>query len=141
MKKQIAFEWMKASYSDLILIGEIIDNNFLTHMVAFHSQQSLEKSFKAILEYHNEKVPKKHDLLLLKSKIEDYIQIDDENILEDLNELYIESRYPGELGLLPSGKPSSIKAEEFFDFTQDIFNKICIILKIEKSSMQRDTKC
>lgn len=135
MKKQIAIEWMKASYSDLILISEIIDNDFLTHMVAFHSQQSLEKSFKAILEYHNQTVPKKHDLLLLKSKLEDYIEINDENILEDLNELYIESRYPGELGLLPSGKPSLMKAQDFFDFTQEIFDRVCQSLDIEKDEI------
>ena len=59
MKIEIAQEWLKASYSDLVLIEEIINNDFLTHMVAFHSQQSLEKTFKSVLEFNNQPVPKK----------------------------------------------------------------------------------
>jgi len=135
MRKGIAKEWMKASYYDLMVISEIIDNNILTHMVAFHSQQSLEKSFKALLEYNNKDVPKKHDLLLLKSKVEDFIKIDNEDTLEDINELYVDSRYPGEFGLLPDGKPSIEKAIEFYRFAQNIFDKICTILEIDKSEI------
>jgi len=135
MKIKIALEWLKSSYSDLVLIGEIIDNDFLTHMVAFHSQQSLEKTFKAILEFNNQKVPKKHDLLLLKDKTEEFIEIYEEDILEDLNELYIDSRYTGELGLLPSGKPSLEKAKEFYKFAQSIFDKVCDTLNIDKSEL------
>ena len=49
MNRKLAIEWLKASYSHLVLIAEIIDNDFLTHMIAFHSQQSIEKAFKAIM--------------------------------------------------------------------------------------------
>ena len=45
---------------DLKVIQEIIDNESLTSMTAFHSQQSIEKSLKAILEYNNQDVPKIH---------------------------------------------------------------------------------
>ena len=59
MKKQ-AENWLKSAKDDLILIEEIINNDLLTHMVAFHSQQAIEKSFKAILEEKEAKVPKIH---------------------------------------------------------------------------------
>mgnify|MGYP002868032069 CR=1 FL=1 len=49
MKKQ-AKNWLQAAFDDLSVIGEIIQNENLSHMVAFHSQQAIEKSIKAILE-------------------------------------------------------------------------------------------
>ena len=51
-------EWLKSAADDLLLIKEIIDNPFLTHLSAFHAQQSIEKSFKALLEFHQLSVPK-----------------------------------------------------------------------------------
>ncbi len=37
MKKQTK-GWIKAAEYDLMLISEIIENEHLTHMIAFHSQ-------------------------------------------------------------------------------------------------------
>src|SRR6056297_3781283 len=130
MKKQ-AESWLQAAHDDLLVIQEIIENNKLTHMVAFHSQQVIEKSFKAVLELNNEKIPKTHNLILLKDRIEKYIQLDiDTNIFDQINELYIDSRYPTDIGILPEGKPSTQNARDFFCFaqklydnTQDIINK------------------
>jgi len=42
----------------------------------------------------------------LKSKIENYISVNDEGMLDEINEIYIDSRYPADLGLLPYGKPT-----------------------------------
>jgi len=35
-------------------------------------------------------------------------------------EVYIESRYPGELGLLPDGVPSSEQAKEFVVYAKEV---------------------
>jgi hypothetical protein len=35
-----------------------------------------------------------------------------------------ESRYPGELGLLPNGKPTLEDAREFHDFAAAIYNDV-----------------
>jgi HEPN domain-containing protein len=51
MKYNLALEWLKAAYSDLVVLNKIVDDDFVTHMTAFHSQQSIEKTLKAILEY------------------------------------------------------------------------------------------
>jgi len=76
-----------------------------------------------------------HDDLLviqeIKDRIEKYIQLDiDTNIFDQINELYIDSRYPTDIGILPEGKPSTQNARDFFCFaqklydnTQDIINK------------------
>ena len=121
MNKTIAKEWLKAAHDDLLLISSIIDNESLTHLIAFHCQQAIEKSLKAILEYNNNNVPKRHDLLMLKDLIFDRIEIENEDMLEALNSLYTESRYPGDLGLLPDGKPTTEEAEEFFSFAKNIY--------------------
>jgi len=124
MNKKIALEWLKSASDDLILIEEIKNNVNLTHMIAFHAQQAIEKSLKAILEYHNNKVPKKHDLIQLKISVSDFIQIDDDDTLDSLNRLYIEARYPGDLGLLPNGKPGVEDAEVFYNCAEKIYREV-----------------
>ena len=37
-----------------------------------------------------------------------------------LNEIYIDSRYPGDLGLLPDGLPTKEQANEFIEYAKEI---------------------
>jgi HEPN domain-containing protein len=124
MKKQ-AESWLQAAKDDLNVIKEIIENNELTNMVAFHAQQLIEKSFKAILEEYKGQVPKMHSIITLKEQIKEFINIPvNQDIFDQLNELYIDSRYPSEIGLLPNGKPSKKEAKNFFKESSEIFQKI-----------------
>ena len=124
MKKQ-AESWLQAAKDDLNLIKEILENNELTNMVAFHAQQLIEKSFKAILEEYKGQVPKMHSIITLKEQIKEFINIPvNKDIFDQLNELYIDSRYPSEIGLLPNGKPSRKEARSFFKEASEIFQKI-----------------
>jgi len=118
-----ATEWLKAAQDDLDSISYIIEAQHLTNVVAFHSQQAIEKSFKALIEYHQIQFGKTHNLEKLYKNIKDLIDIDYDK-LELINELYIESRYPGDMGLLPEGKPSMQDAKEFYGFALNIFKQI-----------------
>jgi HEPN domain-containing protein len=129
-----AKEWLKAAYSDLRSIEHIIDDLFLTHVVAFHSQQAIEKSFKAIMENASISVPRVHKLENIVSKINIELDFNIE-ILETLDLLYIESRYPGDMGLLPDGKPTLKDVEEFYDVAKDIFNQACALLNITREEI------
>jgi len=123
--KEMTNEWFKAAKDDLDTIEEIIEEEHLTNIVAFHAQQVVEKCFKAILEEREIDVVKIHKLETLLRKLEDYIQFEiDLQLIKRLDEVYIESRYPGELGLLPNGKPSLDEANEFYQFAKDIFYNI-----------------
>ncbi len=62
MANSKAKEWLKAGYADIRSLAYIIDDEFLTHIVAFHSQQAIEKTLKAILEYEEQRVPRVHKL-------------------------------------------------------------------------------
>ena len=130
----IVKEWLKVSASDIKVIKKILDSEELSHIVAFHAQQSIEKSFKALIEFNGLNIPKQHDLLKLKSMLNNSIDAD-EDLLDTLNQLYIDSRYPGEMGLLPNGKPTLENAKEFYDFSVEIFTIVCEFVKIKKEEL------
>ena len=50
--------WLDSARDDLGVVEEIIYREDLTHMVAFHCQQSIEKALKAVLEEHEKLVPR-----------------------------------------------------------------------------------
>ena len=133
MSKKMALEWLIAANDDLQVIREINQNRTLTHIAAFHAQQSIEKTFKAVLEYNENRIPKKHDLIILHNLVSTFIILQEIDILDTLNSLYIESRYPGDLGLLPNGKPTIADAEEFYNFAKEIFEKVKKIITTESS--------
>lgn len=92
--------------------------------MAFHAQQCVEKCFKALLEEADIEIRKTHNLLTLKTAINQRQQLDfDEDMLSLLNKLYIDSRYPGSFGLLPSGIPSLEDAEKFVAFAVDVMQR------------------
>jgi len=134
MGKELAKEWLKASYSDLLVIEGIIDNEFLTHMIAFHAQQSIEKSFKSLLQADDIKIPRIHKLQNLVSRVNVKIEIDIE-ILKILDELYIESRYPSAFGLLPYGKPTLDDVKKFYETAQSFFDEVCIVLDVSQNEL------
>ncbi len=123
--KFLAGEWLRSAESDIETIAEIIDNLHLTHVVAFHSHQCIEKCLKAVFEECEMEIDKVHNLLKLYKDISGVINIDfDQDKLELLSKLYIDSRYPSELGLLPNGRPTTGDAKEFYRFATDIYDKI-----------------
>jgi HEPN domain-containing protein len=66
-----------------------------------------------------------HDLTKLYGIIKEIKNFEiDEDLLSIINETYIEDRYPGELGLLPDGMPSSEQAHDFLNFAKQIAEKI-----------------
>ncbi len=133
----MAKEWIKASVIDLNVIKEIINNKSLTSMTAFHSQQSIEKTLKAVLEYHNQDVPKVHQIKKLFSLTKKYILIDiDVVIIAKIDTLYIDSRYPGDMGLLPYGQPTLDDAKEFHNYALKIFGKVCKKLEIDAEELK-----
>ncbi len=131
--KKLAKEWLESAFADLKSIEYLLQDDYLTHIVAFHSQQCVEKSFKALLEYNDKIVPKQHSTLRLYGMVKDFINFEvDENLLSDFDDLYIESRYPGSFGLLPNGKPSLEDAKEFYSFSKYIYENVKNLIEDER---------
>ena len=56
---------------------------------------------------------------------EKYITIEiDKELLEQINDVYSDTRYPSDIGLIPSGKPSLDIAKRFYNFAVKIKNEI-----------------
>ncbi len=117
-------QWLEYAEADLKSCENNIKDEFLTNIVAFHSQQTVEKCFKAIIEENDLKLERVHNLFKLHSKIEAFInfQIDIEK-LELLDKVYTTSRYPGEVGLMPFGKPNTEEVTEMYEFAKYIYEK------------------
>jgi len=79
--KEVAKEWLDKAYDDILTIGEIIDNPRLTNIAAFHAQQAIEKSLKAVIEEFEIGSIKTHNLQRLFAVVEEFIQFDVELIL------------------------------------------------------------
>ncbi|NEW60913.1 HEPN domain-containing protein [Sulfurovum sp. bin170] len=136
MATKLAKDWLKASLSDLMNIEAILGNDFLTHIVAFHSQQAVEKSLKAMIENRKERIPKVHSLRKLIEMMDESIEYDLE-LIKLLDSLYIESRYPTDMGLLPYGKPTVEDSREFYEFALKVFEDVCLKLEVDKGELMR----
>lgn len=101
MKRRVK-EWLFFSKQDLVAVEKLLESESLTQIAAFHCQQSIEKSFKAVIEEHENSIPKLHDLIRLYDRIVNVgVKLDfDFLMLIEINNVYIESRYPTDfLGL------------------------------------------
>lgn len=122
--KQTTKDWFTAAEEDLLSAKKLVAEERLTNIVAFHCQQCLEKSFKAIIEEQGLPSFKSHDLLRLSDKTKIQLTELELKILSTINEVYIDSRYPGDMGLMSHGKPTIAEAENYIHFSETLFLKL-----------------
>ena len=73
-------EWLKAATDNIMIIEQIIRIEHLTHMVAFHSQQAVEKTLKALIEEYEIDIPKIHKLIKLNKILKEKINIQESHL-------------------------------------------------------------
>ena len=122
--KQTTKDWLIAAEDDFLAAKKLAGEVRLTNIVSFHCQQCLEKSFKAVIEEQGKSSIKSHDLVRLQLNANIKLAEVESNLLEIINEVYIDSRYPGDLGLLPHGKPTIKEAEIFLEFCESLYYRI-----------------
>lgn len=111
--REITGEWLAAASLDLETIASIIDNDNLTGIVAFHAQQAMEKTLKAVLEETRIEFPKVHKLQTLFALLPEKFRQDyDLVLIKTLDGLYIEARYPGGTGALAERQTLSRRCKE-----------------------------
>jgi len=120
--KKLAKDWVFMADRDLKTAEILIkDDSQITNIIAFHCQQTIEKYFKAYLIEKNIPLIKTHDLIKLNDMIKEIKKLDiDEKKLMIIKQVYSESRYPSELGLLPNGLPTAEQAKEFIKYAKEI---------------------
>ncbi|MEA3545636.1 MAG: HEPN domain-containing protein [Thermodesulfobacteriota bacterium] len=124
--KSLTNAWLDAAKNDLDVIDRIIKDDHLTHIVAFHAQQAVEKCFKALMEEHDLEAQKVHRLITLYAKIEIFLVGEklNQRMMRILDSLYIDARYPGDLGLLPEGHPTHDDAKDFQAFAMAVYDLV-----------------
>jgi len=128
--KQITKAWLDSALDDLDTIEQLLEKEHLTNVVSFHAQQAVEKSLKALIEELEIGFARTHNLSRLYALVKPhYAVIQDMDMLDRLDEVYTESRYPSATGLLPYGKPTREDARHFYDFAKAIYARITTWLK------------
>jgi HEPN domain-containing protein len=118
-------QWLDFAKADLVNCERILDDKFLTAIVAFHSQQAVEKCFKAIIEEEDLSIPRIHNLIRLYQIVEVFLKNPIElRDLMALDSVYTSSRYPSDIGMIATGKPTQQDAQEFYESAKNIFEAI-----------------
>ena len=115
--------WLEYACED-IKAAEVLHERKLYRLSSFHAQQCVEKTLKGILWHLGINPPRTHDLVFLYEKVTErypHFRFDLE-ALEFLNGLYIESRYPADLGLLPEGEPTDCDSRKTITIAREILH-------------------
>jgi HEPN domain-containing protein len=123
-------QWLEFAKADLVNCERILDDEFLSTIVAFHSQQAVEKCFKALIEENNLIVPRIHNLIRLYEIIEVFLEkpVESKHLFA-LDSVYTSSRYPSDIGIISTGKPTLKDARELYEIAKSIFESVQKILQ------------
>ena len=118
--QKIIDEWLKIAEYDLKTAEAMLETGRYLY-VAFMCQQSIEKVLKAIYaQKKNTLPPRTHNLLYLVDVLALVICESDKVFLSELNQFYLESRYPDKQGDLAKELDQK-KAQIFLDRTKEVF--------------------
>ena len=96
---RLYFDWLEIAAQDLLAAQLLTEAGQCLEVAAFHCQQGMEKAFKAYLIYTGSGLPDGHNLTWLCRQAKKYDkgfhQWFDESA--DLNQCYIETRYPADI--------------------------------------------
>jgi len=123
--------WIFFADNDLGAAEFLFTQAKFTGEIVFLCQQAVEKYLKAVLFELKIPIQKTHDLPKLYYELKELKGWEiDETLLNDLCDLYIESRYPTDVALLEGEVlPSIEKAKMFLEFAQSV-------AKIAKAEIQ-----
>jgi len=120
--------WFHYAKEDFDTIKSLQKTN-LYRSICFHAQQTAEESLKAYLFAFEKPIPRIHDIsrLFLETELEipDNLHQGD---LEFLSSIYIETRYPPDIGLLPDSEPNVTDVNRASKVAEIIFNLVKSIL-------------
>ena len=124
--KKAAEAWLDFAHRDLEAAKLLVDHEYVSNAVLFHSQQCVEKCLKALLEEADVPVPHLHSIVKLHSLLMEEAGISlslDEDELDLLDAVYIDTRYPSGIGLLPSGFPTKEDAQGLQKIAEKVYRE------------------
>lgn len=125
-----AHAWLERAKADLLAAKRLLGESLLSGIIAFHTQQAVEKALKAVIVVQQRKLVRTHDLKRLLVDVKGLsFEPDEEATLDELTSLYTASRYPGDIGLLPKGQPTENDLERFIALTEKIINQAAVTIR------------
>jgi HEPN domain-containing protein len=124
--KKATVAWLDFAHRDLEAAKLLVDHEYVSNAVLFHSQQCVEKCLKALLEEADVPVPHLHSIVTLHSLLMEEAGISlslDEDELDLLDAVYIDTRYPSGIGLLPSGFPTKEDAQGLLKIAEMVYRE------------------
>ena len=123
--KELARRWLTFADKDRQTCEQIKDSQGLRAIAAFHSQQMIEKSLKAILVCQGQNPPRIHDLVRLAAVVtaatgELVVNADE---LERINQYYTFSRYPQAFHTDTGEEPSARELESMISTGRKILDQ------------------
>jgi HEPN domain-containing protein len=113
--------WLKYASDDLQSAKLLLEQG-IYNMVCFHFQQVVEKLLKSLIASYHQEIPRIHNLVRLRKICEDlhgsHLSLDAEGLIF-LNDVYIDSRYPADFGILPSGQPDEKEASKAYKYAKN----------------------
>ena len=133
MNKTSATEWLEKAWHNLSGAKVLYDVNHYTDITAVELHYAVEKILKSFLAYENKKIPKTHDLVQIAKLIKDNIDlIDDYILLKQISKYHIEESYPA----FDRTMPSKDEMKDVLEFTNELMDKVCNILNINKDDLK-----
>ena len=127
--KRMTEAWLIKAGEDLETIRTLRGRPDLTGVIVFHAQQCVEKCLKAVAEERIGEVPRVHDLRRLWEVVAgQFGETLDVDMLREMTDIYTDCRYPGELGLLPTGRPTEKEAAKFEEFADHVHTTVLAML-------------
>ena len=129
--KVYAKEWIEFAYKNLITANKLYEIDHFTDIIGIELQQALEKLLKALLAFENKKIPKSHKLIEVFELANINMAEEEKFLLEIATSYYKVDRYPNPNYFLPPQE----EIKEVLDFTEELFDKVCGILEIDKNEV------
>lgn len=120
--RRLSDVWVQYANDDMESAKVLLQHGVF-NMVCFHCQQAAEKMFKALLAAQQQPVPRTHNLIRLRVLCQESLNtkflVDDDSLIF-LNDVYLDSRYPADQGMLPMGFPTDQDASMAFEYMMNI---------------------
>jgi len=122
MAEDETLKWFQFAEMDFQTAIHLYENMYPPprEIICFHCQQAVEKLLKGLLIYFGEEIIKTHDLTLLVSRLQNFVDLsdDEKKICAKLSLYAVETRYPHELEI----QEQHVKAA--VEDTKIIFNRL-----------------
>ena len=134
MNEQATKEWLIKAWHNLSTAQLLYKVEHYTDIIAVELHYAVEKILKSFLAYENKKIPKTHDLIDIYILIKKYINLEDKKfLLDQITEYHIEESYP----VFDRRLPPRDEIKEVLDFAEELFDKVCKILNIDKNEVMK----